>query len=350
MRYVIKRSMLAVATLLVLSLILFSTMTLVPLGARIRLYRSEFLYKHPGHQITDEQIIAKYHLDDPFILQWAQWFEKALKGDLGDSKVMGYTPAMKGILHSFGATAEIVLYSAPISVCIGYKLGVLSARRAHKRIRRGDAVDGMIRVATTIGYSTPAFLLGLSLLQVFYLGLHWPSIGRLGYEADFFVSSSEFTAYTGLHTIDSLLNGKLWILYDALRHLALPVLTLTITVSPIITRITRASMIEELSKPYILSMRAKGLSEKEVVNHAKKPSAFSVFTVSGILVATMLTGVVVVEYIFNIQGVGYWLVRAATRWDYTLLVDISLLFCIIFVTANLVIDVLYTYLDPRVKL
>ena len=348
-RYLIRRSILAVPTLLALSLIIFSTMMFVPMGERLRLYRSEFQYHNPLHSVGDEVIIAKYRLNEPFIAQWMAWLREALNGNLGFSRAMG-VPVVKGILLSFGATLEIVMYSAPITVFLGYRLGVLSAKRAYNRTPRGDAVDEIIRVASTIGYSTPAFFLGLFLLLVFYLGLRWPSIGRLGLEAETFVYSSEFATWTRLYTIDALLNGQIWILSDALQHLALPVLTLTITVSPIITRITRASMMEELGKPYNIVAKAKGLNENEVVGHAKKPSSFPVFTVSAMVVATMLTGVVVVESIFRMRGLGYWLVKAATSWDYMLIVSIILLFCVIFVVANLVVDVAYTYLDPRVEL
>lgn len=348
-RYLVRRLLIGVPTLLALSLIVFSTMMFVPLGERLQLYRNEFQYQNPLHGVDDEVIIEKYRLRDPFFVQWIVWLREALNGNLGFSHAMG-VPVTRGILLSFKATLEIVMYSAPITLLVGYKLGVLSASRAQAKMPRGDVVDRIVRVASTMGYSTPAFFVGLFLLLVFYLGLHWPSIQRLGLEADSFVRSSHFVAYTGLHTIDSVLNGQPWILLDAVQHLALPVLTLTITVSPIVTRIARASMIEELNKPYNIVAKAKGLSEKEVVGHAKKPSSFPIFTVSAILVASMLAGVVVVEYIFQIRGLGYWLVRAATRWDYMLMVSITLLFCVIFVVANLVVDIAYTYLDPRVKL
>jgi peptide/nickel transport system permease protein len=347
--YLIRRLILAVPTLLVLSLIIFSTMTLVPLDERLRLYRSEFQYQHPQAPSNDEMLIAKYHLNDPFIIQWAIWLMRTVSFDLGFSRVM-HLSVIDGIFRSFGTTFEIVMYAAPITIFLGYKLGVLSARQAFKKTVGGSAVDKIISFVTTVAYSTPAFLYGLFLLATFYLGFHWSSIGRLGLEAEIFISSSEFTSYTGLHTVDALLNQELWVLYDALQHLTLPVLTLTFTVSPIITRITRASMLDELIKPYTLVARAKGLKEKEVVDRTKKPSLFPVFTVSGIIVATMLTGVVVVERIFYMYGLGYWLVEAATRWDYIFLVNILLLFSMIFIIANIVVDVAYTYLDPRIKL
>lgn len=341
--------MVLVPTLLVLSLIMFSTMAIVPLGLRLSLYKSESQYQDPLHPVSDEAIIKKYHLNDSFVVQWITWLKRVINGNLGFSRVL-YRPVSEGILTSFGATLEIVMYSTPIIIFVGHKLGVLSARRAYKKTAHGDAVDRIIRVVSTIGYSAPTFFLGLSLILVFYVHLHWPSIGRLGWKAQSFVSSSQFTGYTGLHTVDALLNGQLWILFDALQHLSLPVLTLTLTVSPIVTRITRASILGELIKPYVLVARAKGVNEKEAVDHAGKNALLPVLTVSGVIVASMLTGVVVVEYIFNINGLGYWFVKAAQKWDYILMVGISLLFCLIFIITNAIVDVAYTYLDPRVEL
>jgi dipeptide transport system permease protein len=347
--FLLKRLLLIMPLLLALSLVLFSTMTLIPLGERIRLHRNEFNYQNPLHSVDDEVIIEKYHLNDPFYIQWLAWLTEVFHGNLGYSVSMG-VPVSKGLAISFKATLEVVMFAAPLSIMLGYKLGVLSAKLENRKTRFGGLLEKIIRVVSVTGYSTPAFFLGFFFLLVFYIGFHWPSLYRLGLQADTFVRSSEFVSYTGLHTVDAMLNNQLWILIDALQHLTLPVLTLTITVSPIITRITRTSMMEELSKPYNMVARAKGLSEKAVVNRAKKPSAFPIFTVSAIVIATMLTGIVVVEYIFQIHGLGYWLVTAATRWDYSLLVSIILLFCFVFIITNLIVDFLYTYLDPRVKL
>lgn len=348
MRYVIKRLLLAVPTLLALSLIVFSTIAFLPIEQRLMLYIEPGRYKGSSSENVKAELIAKYHLNDPFIVQWIEWLGQVAKGDLGYSWLTKM-PVMKAISLCFAATLEIVMYSAPIIIFVGYKLGVLLAKRAHKRAPHGDAVDKIIRVASAIGYSTPAFIVGLFLLVISNRALHWLPIGRLGLEADIFVYSSKFTKYTGLYTIDALLNGQLWIFFDALQHLVLPVLTLTITVLPIITRITRASMMGELSKPYVFAARAKGLNEKEVVDHAKKPSLFAILTISGMVTANLLTGVVVVEYIFDIKGLGYWLVNALWRWDYQLIVGISILSSVIFVITNLIVDVAYAYLDPRVK-
>jgi len=315
---------------------------------RVRLYISP--HQVPSSHVYREEFIVKYHLNDTFIVQWITWLREVGKGNLGYSYLTG-TSVIESIRLSFAATLEIVMYSAIITVFVGYKIGVLSAKRAYTKAPRGDAVDKIIRVASTIGYSTPAFILGLFLLLIFSTCFDLPFMGRLGPEANAFVHSRarEFTNYTGLYTIDALLNGQLWILFDALQHLALPILTLTVTMLPIIVRITRTSMIGELAKPYLIAARAKGLNEKQVINHAKKSSLFPILTVSGMIIANILTGVVVVEYTFNTHGLGYWLLKAIARWDYALIVGISLFSCVVFIIANVIVDLAYTYLDPRVK-
>jgi len=145
------------------------------------------------------------------------------------------------------------------------------------------------------------------------------------------------------------LNGRADISWDALRHLVLPVITLVAQNLAILARITRSSMVGELVKPYVVTAKAKGLDESDVFAHAERNSLISVLTVSGVLFASMLTGVVVTEYVFAIRGMGSLLVQAASRVDFAILVDISLFFCVVFMFFSLIVDIAYTYIDPRVK-
>lgn len=157
------------------------------------------------------------------------------------------------------------------------------------------------------------------------------------------------THYTRLYTIDALLNGQLWIFFDAAMHLVLPLITLTTQNLAIVVRITRTSVIGELFKPHIIAARAKGLDEKAVIRHAKKPALSSVLTISGISFASMLTDVIVTEYIFSMKGMGFLVLKTAERLDYTLLVGVSLIFCIVLVLVNLMVDLAYASIDTRVE-
>ena len=348
--YILRKLLSAVPTLLGLSILIFYTSTFFPLRERVMLFISPHRYQDPWAPDPIPALIEKYHLNDPFSVQYVTWLGEVLKGNLGFSYLYDM-PVAEAILKFFPATLELVIFAIPIILLGGYGLGVFSAKRAHKRAPREDAIDFATRTITTIGYSIPSFVLGLLLLVIFYVGLRWVGIERLSSDLQAFIfsPSSDWVTYTGLMTIDGLLNGRPDISLDALRHLVLPVITLATQMLAILVRITRSSMVGELVKPYIVTARAKGLDEKGVIRHAKKNSLASILTVSGILFASMLTGVVVTEYIFLIKGVGFLVVRAASRYDIALLVGLSLFFCVIFMLINLIVDIAYAYIDPRVK-
>jgi len=340
-----------IPTLFGLSILIFYTTTFFPPHMRAALLVSPFNMRgNWGAIIADPvpAIIEKYGLNDPWPIQYTRWLEVVLQGNLGWSYLYNI-PVTEIILQSFPATLELVIYAAPIILIGGHKLGVYSAKRAISRASSEDPADFAVRSMTTIGYSIPSFCLGLLLLLIVFVGFGWVWIERLGAAADYFVHSPQWTYYTGLYTIDALLNGEHWIFFDALKRLLLPVITLTTQNLAIIVRITRSSMMGELVKPYVLTARAKGLDERAVINHPIRNSLASVLTVSGILFAGMLTGLIVTEYIFSIKGVGYLVVIAANKLDYPLLVGLSLVFCVIFMGVNLVVDIAYAYIDPRVK-
>lgn len=350
--YILKKLLSAVTTLLGLSIIIYYTTTFFPPQQRATLFMSDPELSMRGSGAPDPVplLIEKYGLKGPWYTQYIRWVEVVLKGSLGWSYLY-QMPVTKVILGSFQATLELVIYAAPIIIIGGFKLGVFSAKRASSRAPREDPVDFAVRSITIMGYSIPSFCIGLVLLLVFCVGLSWFSDSRLGNAAQIFIDSPDtpWTHYTGLYTIDAVLNGQLWIFFDAIRHLVLPVITMTIQNLAIFVSITRSSMIGELFKPYIFAARARGFNERAVTKQAKRPSMSPVLTVSGILFGGMLTGVVVTEYIFQIRGLGYVAVAAARRLDYPLLVGLSLVFCIIFMLVNLVVDIAYAYIDPRVK-
>ena len=348
--YIVRRLLFAIPTLLGLSLIIFYTTMFFPPRQRVRLFISESQYQNPRGPDPVPALIEKYHLNDPFLIQYTTWLREVLRGNFGYSHSYN-KPAVNIILRFFPATLELIIFAAPITIFGGYTLGVLSAKRAHRKGLHGDVVDYVTRTITTIGYSLPSFVLGLLLLVIFYLVLGWIQPGRLSIELQTFVSSptSGWVSYTGLLTIDGLLNGRPDITLDALRHLVLPVIILVTQNLAILTRITRSSMVGELVKPYMVTAKAKGLDEENVIRHAKKNSLISVLTVSGVLFATMLTGVVVTEYVFLISGIGSLVVHAASNLDFVLLVDVSLLFCVVFMLFSLIVDIAYAYIDPRIK-
>jgi peptide/nickel transport system permease protein len=227
---------------------------------------------------------------------------------------------------------------------------VYSAKRAQRKVGREDPVDSIIRAFTTLTYSIPLFFTGLLSLPLFFLNLHWFAPGRIGLPAETITYIGPWKWYTGLYTIDALLNGQLWIFLDALRHLVLPVATLTISVLPVVVKVTRSSMMSEFGRPYVTVAKAKGLKAVEVISHVKRNAMVSILTISSVLFGNLLTGIVVAENVFSLDGIGSLALYAAKNQDFSLLVGLSIFFCFIFVAINLLVDIMYTYIDPRIKL
>jgi peptide/nickel transport system permease protein len=255
-------------------------------------------------------------------------------------------PVINAIGHFLPATLELALFSAPLIIVGGIFLGSKAA--AHK----DKAIDHATRLGAIVGWSLPTFWLGLVLLMVFYgffSGLLPPE--RLSTDMSIVVHSDSFNQYTNINTIDAILNGNAQVLADALRHLVLPVITLTVVSIAFIMRLMRSSMLESLGKGYILTARAKGLDEKTVVNkHARRNALIPVLTISGYLFASLMNGMVITESIFNIKGLGWWAWQSAVRLDIPSVLGFALFSGVLFVLTNLVVDLLYARFDPRVRL
>ena len=338
--YVIRRLLLLIPTLIGVSLLIFAVMQFFSPMQRVSLYVSE----QPKEVKSVEEIMEKYGLNDPIYVQYFRWITEVSKGNLGWSRTLNY-PVATSIIQRLPATAEIAIFSAPLIILLGIYLGVKSA------VHQDKIIDHATRIFSIIGWSLPTFWLGLILVSMFSVGLGWFPTGRLGADANVFVHSSEFNSYTGMNTIDGILNGQLWITLDALRHLVLPVITLVVVIIALIVRVMRSSMLEALHKGYITTALAKGLDQNEVINkHARRNALIPVVTVSGMLVAGMLTGLVITEYIFNIHGIGEYAASAALNLDAPAILGFAIVTGAIYVTANLIVDVLYAYIDPRIRL
>lgn len=337
--YAVRRILLMIPTLMGVSLLIFGVTQLFPATRRAALYISDL------KQIEDlDVIIEKYDLNKSIFIQYSTWTKEVLGGNLGWSKSLNM-PVLGAMLSRLPATVELALFAAPLTVALGIYLGVKSAAYKDK------AFDHATRVSAIIGWSLPTFWAAIMLMAIFYGGLGVFPPERLGSAASNFVHSSEFIRYTGMNTIDGLLNGQPWITWDALQHLALPVATLVIIAIALIIRIMRSGMLEALNKGYILTARAKGLTKNEVINkHAKKNAMISVITVSGILAAGMLTGIVVVETVFFYPGLGSFAANAAIQLDIPAVLGFAMFAGIVFVVSNFIVDVLYGYVDPRIRL
>lgn len=304
------------------------------------------LYIRSARQMSDiPAIIETYGLDRPFWQQYGTWINQVLHGNLGWSTVVG-KPVWDAIWSFLPATLELAIFATPIIILVGIFLGTQAA--AHK----DRPLDHATRVAAIAGWSLPTFWLGLVLMMVFYsyfTGLLPPE--RLSIDMDLVVRSADFIRYTGINTIDAILNLNGPVLLDALRHLVLPVTTLSIVDLAFIMRLMRSSMLEALGKGYVLTARAKGLAESVVVSkHARRNALIPVITVSGYVFAGLANGVVITETIFVFKGIGWWAAQAAIRLDIASVLGFALFNAVLFVLVNLVVDILYTRVDPRVRL
>jgi peptide/nickel transport system permease protein len=304
------------------------------------------LYVRSARQLADlPAIIELYHLDEPVWVQYGTWLGQVFRGNLGWSKVVSM-PVGEAIVHYLPATLELALFATPLIILVGIFFGTKAA--AHK----DRPVDHGTRVIAILGWSLPSFWLGLILMMIFYgyfRGFLPP--GRLGPDAGIVVNSAEFIRYTYINTVDAILNLNGPVLLDALRHLILPVVTLSVVNVAFIMRLMRSSMLESLGKGYILTARAKGLDERIVVNkHARRNALIPVITVSGYLFAALAGGAVITETIFNYKGIGWWAWQAASNLDIPSVLGFALFTGSLFVLVNLVVDILYTRVDPRVRL
>ena len=338
--YIIRRLALLIPVLFGVTVLIFCLLQLFSPIERASLYvRDPKQFANIGH------IIEQYGLNQPVWVQYGTWINEVIHGNLGWSKVVSQSVS-SAMLSFFPATLELALFATPFIILGGIFLGSKAA--AHK----DHAIDHVTRVGAIIGWSLPTFWLGLMLLMIFYgyfSGLFPPE--RLSTEMSILVHSEQFTRYTGLNTIDAILNANGRVLLDSLRHLVLPVITLTVVNLAFIMRLMRSSMLEALGKGYILTARAKGLDENAVVNkHARRNALIPVLTVSGYIFAALVNGMVITETIFNYKGLGWWAARSAVNLDIPSVLAFALFSGILFVLTNLVVDLLYARIDPRVRL
>jgi peptide/nickel transport system permease protein len=224
-------------------------------------------------------------------------------------------------------------------------LGILAA------VHHNGWFDQLARVFSIVGWSFPVFVFGLMVLMVFYARLGWFPPGRMSDWAAGVVFAEGFTRFTGLLTVDGLLNGRLDVSLDVLRHLVLPVITLSYLNWALLLRVTRSSMLETLGQEYVVTARAKGLRESVVVNRHARPNALiPVATLAGFTVIQLLNGVVITETVFNYPGIGAAAAAAASQLDVVTVLGFALFNGAILVVTNLGVDVMYAVIDPRVRL
>ncbi|MEN8241159.1 MAG: ABC transporter permease [Chloroflexota bacterium] len=350
--YIIRRLLIMPVLVAGISVVIFGMLSLLTPYERAALYVTDI----PKRQGAIESIIEKYGLDDPIPVQYWHWMvgQKdedtgeisggVLRGDLGWSKV-GKSTVAEVIGRRLPASAELALWSALPLIGLSIWMGIRAA------VNHNKFVDQVLRVAAIAGWSIPTFVFGLLLLLFFYSRLDWFPPGRLSIEMSQVVLSDSFVQYTKMHTIDSLLNLRFDIFKDAIRHLVLPVVTLSVVSWAFLLRVTRSSMLDTLRQDYITTARSKGLPEGKVVGrHAVPNGLIPVITVGGLTLISLFNGVVITETIFNIKGIGSFMAQAAASLDVVSVLGITMFSSLVLIVGNLVVDVLYGVVDPRIRL
>ncbi len=284
-----------------------------------------------------EKLRAELQLNDPLPVQFAKYLGRVLQGDLGRS-IQSNERVTVLLATRFPATIELTVGAMLIASVVGVLTGVVAATR------QNSWFDGMSMFVALFGFSMPIFWLGIMLILLFAWYLGWfPISGRLDY-------TLELSRVTNLYLLDALLSGNWQALGNALRHLVLPAITLSTVPLAIIARMTRSSLLEVLRQDYVRTARAKGLAEQRVVSrHALMNALIPVVTVIGLNVGSLLGGAILTETIFAWPGVGRLVVDSIFARDYPIVQGAVLVIAILFVIVNLLVDLSYAYLDPRIR-
>lgn len=330
-KYFIKRLALTIPTLLGVSIIVFLLIHMIP-GDPIDIM--------VGDRISAEARLAleeRLGFDQPLHVQYWQWFTNALQGDLGIS-IRSNQPVIREILNRLPATIELTLVALFIAVLFGIIFGVSAARH------RNTIIDQSMIGFSLLGVSIPIFWLGMMLIMLFSVLLGWlPVSGRLS-------MGTAIPSITGLYLFDALITGHFEAFIDALKHLLMPAFSLATVSLALIVRVTRSSMLDVLSEDYIRTARAKGLREGKVVYvHALKNALIPVVTVIGLQLAKLMGGAILTETVFSWPGIGRLLINAIGFRDYPVVQGVVLFVAFAFIFINIIVDLLYAYLDPRIR-
>ncbi len=334
MRFVVRKLLVTAGLLLGVTLVTFLLVQLVP-GDPSTTNLSETAQQDPT-------IVAAYRarwgLDKPLPVQYLKYLNNVLHGDLGTSQSTGNSVA-SDLAKYVPATLEIAIPAMILALLVSLALGMWAA------VRRGRAADHGIRGLALVGLSAPPFWLAIVVLYIFFylLGVS-PNGGRL---------STEFAPpphVTGMYTIDALLAGQPATFRNALWHLVLPVLVLSSLTVSVLIRFVRSAMLEVLDQDYITAAYAKGLPRRVILRrHVLRAGLVQIITVSGLALASLLSGTVLIEQIYSWPGLGQYAYRAALNLDLPAIMGVGLFVALVYTLVNLLIDVLYGVIDPRIR-
>ncbi|MBA7579366.1 Dipeptide transport system permease protein DppB [subsurface metagenome] len=329
--YIAKRLLMLIPVLLGASVLAFALIHLAP-GDPARTMAGE-----RASPKTIEAIREKYGLDKPLPVQYWIWLKQALRGDMGRS-ISSNEYVTREILDRFPNTVELTICAMLLAIVVGSFAGIISASRQY------SALDYTTMGIALFGVSMPVFWLGIMLMMIFGVLLRWlPISGRID-------TLIPFTRITGFYILDSIITLNFRALISTIRYLILPSVALATIPMATVARVTRSSMLEVLRQDFIRTERAKGLSERLVIyRHAVRNAMIPVITVIGLNFGLLLAGALLTETVFSWPGIGKYVVKAVTMRDYPVVQGCVMFFAFIFVIVNLIADLLYVLIDPRIK-
>lgn len=344
LQFIIRRLFYALVSLVIITMVLYAGVMLTPPEARAQLYIPPGKGGERASENFLKTVIANYHLDAPYLVQYGYWAKSLLTG------TWGYSPTLRedvlpSLLERTPQTLELTLYSLILLIPLGLVSGLWAGWRS------GHTFDRTFRSAAFLGTSTPPFILALVLLAIFYVKLDWFQPGRIDLVLRLDLASESFHNYTGLLTVDGALNGRWDVVVNAFRHLAMPVFTLAIFHWATLGRITRAMILGERDKEYIVAAKARGVKESRLVwHHAFYAIMAPSLTTMALSAAAIMTGVFVVEIIYSLRGVSQVIVAAMTSQpDAPAALGFSVYSVFMVIGLLLILDIIQAALDPRVR-
>jgi dipeptide transport system permease protein len=331
-KFILRRVALVIPTFIGVTLLAFALIHLIP-GDPVENLSGE-RGMEPARRA---RLLHEFGLDKPLYAQYFDYMKQLLQGDLGTS-LTTHEPVFREFLTLFPATVELSFFALLMAVCLGLPGGILAA------LKRNTVADYAVMGASLTGYSMPIFWWALLLILLFSVQLGWtPVAGRIAVQFD-------VPATTGFMLIDALRSSDPGAFESALSHLVLPSIVLGTIPLAVIARMTRSSMLEVLREDYVRTARAKGLSPARVVMvHALRNALIPVITVIGLQVGLLMGGAILTETIFSWPGVGNWLVHGVQSRDYPVVQGGILLVATIVISVNLIVDLLYGVINPRIR-
>jgi peptide/nickel transport system permease protein len=332
--YIARRLVQSILVLVIVSICTFLIAHAIP-GDPVNAMINERQAERPEVRAAIEQ---RWGLNRPLPVQYAYYVKNLFNGDMGES-LSTRRPVVDDLKKFVPATIELSFYAMLFAITLGVPLGIIGA------LNRGHWPDNFARLFALFGTSIPVFWLGLVMLYIFHVRLGWlPGPGRLD------VGMKQPETITGIVTFDAIVQGQWDVFWSAIRHLIMPSIVLGAFAMGIVARMLRSSLIAAVGEDYIRTARSKGLAERKViVMHALRNALIPTVTVLGLTFASLLAGAVLTETIFSWPGIGQYAVKTAIKLDYPGLLGVTLVIAVSYVLFNLFIDVIYGFIDPRIR-